>query len=75
MERILTLLPFIARAVLWAQKSTGVTHPTWVGTAAEWIIRGDRRTAPDDPGQPPTALRRAADRVPPEPPEAPGGGP
>ena len=68
---VLGMLPFAARTVLQIQRRYGVTHPTWVGSAAEWILRGDRRGqggAPADFGPLQTARRMDDD------PEAPGGG-
>jgi hypothetical protein len=42
---LLGLLPDAARVVINVQKRMGVMHPTVVGNLAEWILRGERRTA------------------------------
>ena len=69
-QAIFSALPSIAKLVLWAQRQAGVTHSTWVGTAAEWILRGDRRVGV---GQAPAGneLRRVTDQFPTD---LPGGG-
>ena len=69
LNAILSALPFLAKLVLWAQRQAGVGHATWVGTAAEWIIRGDRRVGPASSTN--TELRRVTDQFPDD---LPGGG-
>jgi hypothetical protein len=77
---IFAALPDLARFVLSLQRLAGVQHSTWVGTAAQWILRGDRRRVDEEPAE--GTGKRLSDQVEiglqvqvPDGEEEPGGGP